>query len=327
MARAKQLITAQIGAESTWGTAVAQTASLSVNDITLTPEVQHELLPAGGNLASATDAAIVKVGGSASLEERANYGTVGLWLQGAFGAATDAGGGPYTHTWQFAGTTSPTRKFYTLAAGDATDSYSLNGALVTELKLTFTPGQMPTAAVSFAGMRVTTDTLDSVSAFTDITQLMLPSEVTIALDTIGGTLGATSLACDAISAVWTLTVETPLQYGLGTNGACDYATTKVEHKLELSAEFGNSAINTAIEALLGATPSTVKRDVQIKIYKSANYSLIINAPMVLAESPEYWQDADGMLTVDTVWTGIVDASSTTTSNYLDVVLTNQDAVV
>lgn len=327
--RPKQLLKAQIGAESTWGTTVDQTAILNhITDMSLEPSVTTSLIPRLGNLANAVSAAVTKTGGEASITETANYGQLGLWLEGALGAATDGGAGPYTHTWQPTGAAAITRIFYTLAMGDSSDVYSLAGALVKEIKLTFTPGEPVKCDVSFVGKHVESDAFTgSLSDFTDSTQLLLPSEVAVAIDTIGGTLGSTVLNCDALSGTWTLTVETPIQYGLGTLSGCDYATTKIESKLELTAEFGNSTTNAAAEALLGASPTLTQRDIRLSFTKSANYSLVIDAPMTLAESPTYYDDEDGMLTIEMTWVTTVNSSSSTTSKFLDIVLTNQDATI
>lgn len=328
MAIPTALAVGQIGKESTWGTAVAQTAILA-NLESLEIQSDTEISKWGrlGDLAANTNNALTMASGTASLTEKASYGQIGLWLQSLFGAATDAGAGPYTHTWEPDSTGSITRIFYTLLKSDATNAASLVGALVDELTLNFSPGEPVTADVSFVGKNVADGTITgSLSDFSDADQFILPSELTVYLDTVGSA-GTTSLACDALEGSITFRVNTPLQHGLGTVAACNYTTQAIEIEASLVGNADNATIRTQVEALYGTSPSSSVLDLQLTFAKSANYDLEIIVPVVLDGAPTWQSDRDGSLTFDMSFVGVKNSSSSATNSVADIVLTNQDAVI
>jgi len=146
-----QKTVAQIGVESTFGTSVAQTIALThVDDITVSPGEGSTRIASMGDLAPATAHIFEKGSGSASLSKMATYGELGLWFQNLYGAATDAGAGPYTHTWEPDTTAgAPTRKFYTLMARNDAYAMACVSALITSLTLSFTPGEPVSVSADF----------------------------------------------------------------------------------------------------------------------------------------------------------------------------------
>ena len=93
-----------LGAETTYGTAVARTVSRPVRSVALQTNLEQAAVP---DLYSGTAAtsrrhhkARTTSGGSVSLVLA--YDAMGLILKSALGAAATTGAGPYTHTYTLA---------------------------------------------------------------------------------------------------------------------------------------------------------------------------------------------------------------------------------
>ena len=326
--RPTRLTKTQVGVEAVWGTAIAQTAVLpNLESFEIQPEVEISRQPKLGDLAEGTTHDIVEVGVSASMTERVTYGLLPFWLENIFGAAATAGADPYTHTHEVDSTTQPTREGYTICKSDGTDEISLVGGLITEYKITATPGEDVKGDLSWIVARAEDGTLTGAQAdFADADQKLLPSELTVYLDALGSA-GTTALDCDALSIELTLTPTTMVKTGLGTIGGCDYATTGLDVKLSLSAEAGNSDVKTYVENLLGATPTATNIDVQLTFTKSADYDWEVIIPMVLEKAPAWHSDADGVLSFDLEFASVKNSTSSATNSFFDSVVTNKDAVI
>jgi hypothetical protein len=328
MATAYKLGAVQIGAESTWGTTVDQTAIVAnVDECQLDTETTIARWGRLGDLAESVQRALTMTSGSASLSEKASYGQIGLWLQSLFGAATDAGAGPYTHTWEPDTTAAITPIFYTLLKSDGTNAASLAGAIVTELTLTFDPGEPVSAAVSFVGKNVQDDAITgSLSDFTDSTQIILPTELTVSLDPVGSA-GSTNLDCDALSGSLTFRATTEIQHGLGAVAGCTYVRTTYETAASIVANASSSTFRTEVETHYGTAPTSTALDLHFNFSKSANYSLVVIMPCVMESTPTWHSERDGTSTFDASFVGVKSSSSSATNDFLDIVLTNQDAVI
>lgn len=328
MPRAKNLVSVQVGNESTWGTAVAQTAIVpNLTEFNVKPNITINRRRAGlGNLAMGGAATVTRADGSATMEGYPSYGVLGLWLENLFGAATDAGAGPYTHTHDPDTSAAITRKFYTLMKSDSTDAASLTGGLITEYTLSLSAGEEPTESITWVGKMVADGTITgSLADFTDGDQPILASELTVYLDPVGSA-GSTSLACAVKSLDLTLSAETVLTYGVGNTAACNYVTTGYDASVTMTAEADNATVKTYVENLLGSSPTATHLVLQLSFSKSANYAWTLILPCVLTEAPEWHADTDGVITFDMSFGLLKEATATDTTNtVLNSVLTNQDA--
>jgi len=330
MGRSAQLRKIQIGTESSFGTGVAQTAILpNVTDISITPEVEVVRYRQLSSLSHGVSASIDKVSASAELSGRATYGVAGLWLQSLFGAASDAGASPYTHTWEIDPTSAPTRKFYTLLSTDGTDAVSVYSAVAHTYTLTADLGGQVTESVSFVGETVRDGTATgSLSNFSDSDQHMMPNDVFVYLDDLGSA-GTTALGCDALSLEVTMSADTQLIHGLGQQRPCGFITTGFDIQVSLVAQADNSDVKDLVEDLFGTNPDSQIsiKDLKVSFGKSASYYLDITMPVRLLSAPTWHTDSDGILTFE-LDLGVVESSSSSAANgFCDIVLGNDDAVI
>lgn len=329
MPRASNLVTTHVAVESTWGTQPASASNLIPNLTAFNPKPNVTINRRRSGLGSTSmggSSTVTMAEGTATMEGYPSYGVLGLWLENLFGAATDAGAGPYTHTHDPDLTAAITRKFYTLAKSDGTDGTALGGGLITEYTLSLAAGEEPTESITWIGKSVQDKTVSDASTdFTDGDQPILASELTVYLDAVGSA-GTTSLACAVKNLDLTISAETTLTHGVGNIAACNYVTTGYDVSVSLTAEADNSTVKTHVESLLGSSPTATHLALQLSFSKSANYAWTLILPCVLTEAPEWHADSDGVLTFDLSFGLLQEATATDTTNkVLNSVLTNQDS--
>lgn len=314
-----QLMQIQVGKESTWGTAVAQTLELAgVESFELTPEIEYLTNKSLGNLAPSVQGMDVgKTGASAPLSVRASYDQLGVYFDSMLGTATPSGAGPYTRTWAGPTTSSPTRTFLTMCRGLSPTIYSLLGGVVSNATLTFEPNAYVMAAMDIVGKNLASDTLDSVAA-SSVTYITTP-QTTFAIDAIGGTVAI--ITCDIMNMELVINTNTTTRYGIGDLAPCQYNYGEIEVTLNITASAANSTIRTLAESQLGLTPAAAKREVQI-VSTSGTNVLTVDMVAALNEPIAFTTDSDGIGTFEISMSAYIDPSSNLTSDYLTIELVN-----
>lgn len=322
MSNIKQLQKKQIGKETSWGTAVAQTIILAgVEELTLADGFEVIGNKEIGSLApNQRGGAIVAVMGSASMKQRASFDHVGLIFDSLFGTATPSGVGPYTRTYNAPRTAQPTRSFFTLHNSyNGLAGHSLLGALASSLTMTIEAKQYVMLDVGFVGRNQAQDTTDSLSESS--VAWMLAHNTTLSLGTYGGSLSA--LDCKVKRVEFIFNSNTKVNHGISSIEGCDYNYGDVECKLKFVAETNDSATLAIVNAMMGPTPTLVKREAQI-VVDDGTYSLDLDFSGMLATPPSLYTDIDGVSTFELEFDADFDSSTNLTS-YVDIELINNVA--
>lgn len=318
-----QLQQVQVGKESTWGTAVAQTRELAGIE-SLEIETPVELLNSRslGTLAPSTGAIIAQIDGAAKGAIRANYNQLPILFDSLFGTASPSGGGPYTYAYTAPTTAQPTRSFLTLAKGDGTDTYSLMGALLSNLTLTASSSEWVMLDTEWVGKNVGTDSLDAVSP-TEVV-FLAPSHLTVSMGAIGGAL--TALNCDALSVELAINTNTTIRHGLGTITGCDYNYGEIEATLKVTAEFSNATSKAVVEGMLGTAPTVQEREIRLEFANTASYDVQIDFVGIYSEPAVLHTDEDGVITAELSFMAKQDADASA-SSWCDVTIINTTATM
>jgi hypothetical protein len=315
-----QLQQPQLGKESTFGTAVAQTVEMAgVQEFTITP--MAEVLPnrALGSLApSYKGGAIAAVHGEASMVQHFNYQHAGLVFDSVLGTATPSSASPYTREYYGAHTSVPPRSFYTFGKGDSSDMYSMVGAICAGFTLTVENKNWVTLNSNWVASQVATDSLDSVNPISPT--FGTAANVTVSRGTYGGS--ETAIDCDVLNLELVYNTNTSIIHGLGSITGCDYDIGEIECTLSVTIEANNAVAQSIYESYLGSTPALSKNEWFINITDgTANNILEAIFSGYLSEVPVIYDDADGRATVTLNFIADKD-SSTNLESYLDISLTN-----
>jgi len=130
------------GEESPWGTAVARTTwdqAVSA-ELRRTPEiirVPHLIADTTSMMSKAKR--LIKEDAGGSFEILMRYRGQGLILKSIFGSVTDAGAGPYTHTFKLGDPRTPTGLTIEQIIGDSGNSEVFAGCVPTKATMTFNP--------------------------------------------------------------------------------------------------------------------------------------------------------------------------------------------
>lgn len=321
MTKQTQLQQVQLGKETTFGTAVAQTIEVAgVRSFQITPTGEGTTLRHLGNYAAMGET-INGVSGSATLEQDFNYQHAGLVFDSSLATATPTGSDPYVRAYTARTTTNPTRSFYTFGKGDANDMYSMAGAICAGWTLSAENASAVTLSSEWVASMVNTDTLDSVAPIT--AQFASSAQVTLKMAAVGGSL--TAVDCDVNKAVVVYNDGTMIGHGLGAYAGCKYwPASEPTCTINLQIEADNSAIQAVVGGLLGASPASPKRDIELTITDGTSDNICVVgvcAYLPVDAQPEYYADADGRATFDVTLNAQYDANSNFTS-FLDVELTN-----
>lgn len=292
----------QVGKETTWGTAVAQTAKLmGVKSITPTPMVNTKLFKhLRGSLQPAFEAMLAGGGGAVSLEETGTYEDILFGFESTMGLATPTGAGPYTRPYAAPTTSQPTRRFETLMDGQGSDAYSLLGAITTAMTLKATAGENDTEMTvtrELVGMKWDADTVDSLSDRT--VNPIMASHFAVYMDAWGGTMGATALSATVKGFELALMAPLILKRYLGSLFPGGYESLEWkpgDNKLKLSLEF-NAAVNAIVDSILGAS-AVVQRQIRLKASNTANLDLQLDFAGTVVGAPQIFRDDNGLVMLD-----------------------------
>lgn len=317
-----QLQQVQVGKETTFGTAVAQSYPFSgVQTFDITPTGSGENIRVLGAFGSRGHV-VNSVMGEGALTQYLDYDDVGVLFDSVFATATPSGAGPYVRAYVAPDTSVGTRTFLTFGKGDSSDAYSMIGAIASGFTLTVGTDSVVTIASNWVSSHVATDSLDSVSENELI--YVSPADVTVSMGNIGGSL--TAINCDVKSAELVYNNNTTVGHGLGAVEGCDYQVGN-EHECTLSlvVEASNAVAQAVFESLLGTSPTVPEREIKLNITDSTNIIEIDFSGYIPVDSQStVYNDADGHATFTLNFAHKFDPDSNLTS-FLDISLTNGTA--
>lgn len=309
----------QIGTESSWGTAVPQTAKLGlVDELTLSPEIEAELLPdKRASLAPAYSSTLNKSTGSAKASGICTYQDMPYWLDSLFSTATPSGANPYVRAYTGALGTIPTHKAFTLAKGTSqgySHCYSLLGAIVNEMTIKIESGKPWMYDLGFIGKNYGTDTIDSLS---DRTQTPIHANVTtLYIDAVGGTIGTTAISTGWFAAELQIKNNVTQYFGIGSVNPFSFRDARWEAALKLTLEI-QSGPKGYLDSIIGS--SLLQHQVRIKATTGASAIQQFDFAGTLLKSPEIIKDTDGVASLEFEYTA---EYNSTLANYIAASNTN-----
>lgn len=313
----------QVGTQSVFGTAVAQTAKLmGITGGSIQPNVSSsEVQDVRGTLTPGYTATLDAKSGEAGIEGDALYEDMAYWLDNMFGQATPSGAGPYVRAYSGAGAV-PAPRILTLAHGSGVGVQSLVGALISKFSLAFEPNKRATIKADMIGYGVENDTLDSLA---DRTVIPIHSnDVTLYVDAWGGTVGTTAITLAKFNIGLDLDLNRKLLPGIASASPADWKQHKGESKsntLTLALEV-DTASKAYLDSILASTSSggPLKLQVRIKAQYAVTQILQIDFAGFIAEAPEAVSDSDGVAQFEFQLQALYHS---TMASWINISLTNQ----
>lgn len=294
------LLQAQIGLESTYGTAVAGTAKLmGLSEISMTPELEGFInQDMRGSLQPGVITTLGKVGASAKFKTKVLYQDFPYWLDGLFGRATPSGGNPYTYAYTAPTTAVPTNpRMSTFLYGDSTGTYKITSALVSALTVKGESNQEWMADVELFGQSVTTGTLAGLSDRT--VAVAMGNNTSLWIDAWGGTIGTTAIATTAFAFELKLKPQRERKYYFGAataGGFYDGRWMPEDNTLTLSLEF-NATSKAYLDSIISST-ALAGYQVRLQSTTGASAFCTFNFAGYCMEPPEIFTDRDGVSTLE-----------------------------
>ena len=294
----KDLLSIQVGKESTWGTSAAATAKLmGIESITLSPKVKGAVnADMRGSLGPGAIAYIQAMEGAGKLTTKVLYDDWPYWMDAIFGTATPTGAGPYVYTYTAPSTSAPTSRMQTIYYGDATGTYKLVGALPSKISIKGESNKELTAAIDLIGKSVTAGSLAALSDRS--VSPVMGNDLTVFIDAWGGTVGTTAIDTTAYSFQLNLDTARAMQTYMGslTPGAYkDKRFTFAKNTLKLSLEF-NATSKAYLDSIIGGTLSQYQVRLKATTGTSAIWQMDFAGSAL--EAPELFTDKDGVCTLD-----------------------------
>lgn len=312
------LLIAQIGKETTWGTAVPQTAKLmGIEKMTIKQVAEGKALTdQRGSLAPTYEAQLTKIMAEGSFEGWLSYEDINYWLESMYGLATITGAGPYTYTNEAPLTAKPTPRILTLAYGESTDGvYGLSGGLVNKLTIALASGAEGRVSGELIGQEVLGDTLDALSDRT--VNPVMGQHVSLFIDDWAGTIGTTQISNVAFSLELALEAPFGLKHYLGALQANGWRLNRLNGELKMTLEFG-AAAKAYVDEFAAASPSLFQKLVRIKASNGANLDMQLDFAGFSEDVPELFTDEDGVSTVEFALKGQYDAGMANWFEYVNI---------
>ncbi len=328
----------QAGKEATnaWGTAVAPTVKLmGINDIDLNPIVDvQQVEDLRGTRVPAHQSLVHMVGGEASISGLLSYDDFPYWLEGLFGRAdtdssvkilfsTDVGQATRVYCAPTESSDTEDAISYTLAEGDGTNIYALNGASVNTINLTGESAAPLEISVEFIGKNVTTDTFGT--ATDRVVTYAMGDHARLYIGKSTDAVGTASNATSDIGFSFDLTINANREVKRKLNDLTPTAfrDAKWSGTLGLSLE-----MTTVTEAYLDDIVSATKegKAMNVRIAYNTGSSDYINLDFcgIWSGDPDPFTDVDGIVGVDLEMLGQKDATS---SDWFAVTVRNHVAVL
>lgn len=311
----------QVATETVRGTPVTPTVKLmGIKELTITPIVTSEgHQDQRGSFAPAHEADLVKQEVEVDIEGALLFEDLPYWLDSLLGQATPSGAGPYVRAYTAPLETPPTPRILTAAKGNGSNVYGANGVVLDELTLTFEKNAEATFSAHGIGTAAATDTLAALSDRT--VNHIMGHHLALYIDAFGGTIGTTAFADIYNSLELNIKTNRANAFSLGSLGPKKYREAKYEGTLKASLEF-DTASKAYLDAILGAS-SVLSKLIRVKATKSAAIVQLDFAGFT-PESPELFSDDDGVVTLETEFSGLYEAGL---ANWFAASITNGVAVL
>ena len=314
------LLRVQVGKETTWGTAVTDTAKLmGVSDFNLQPGVNAKRFKdIRGSLAPAHLSALTKVAPQGSMSQVATYEDINYLLEALCGEATPSGAGPYVRTGGAPTTVAVAtpRKmtaFYDDPGGAGT--YKAAGLLPSKLTISGKQGEEMMLKADLLAKQVTTG---SPAALSDRSvNVVMGSDTKIYVDAWGGTIGSTEMATMSFSYEMLLDAQRILRHYLGALTPGRYVERRWEGELKVTLEF-NATSKAFLDSIL--TPGLFQKQVRIKATPDANHIVQLDFAGTAEDAPQLFTDDDGGSTLEFTLKGTYHS---TLANWFAYSVTNQ----
>jgi len=326
----KNLLALQAGLETTWGTPVTDTVKrMLIEDVTFTPLIQtHRFQEMRGSMAPAYIAALQKIAGQFMYKGVATYEDSPYEFDSIFGKATPSGAGPYVYA--YAGplaAIAASPRLQTLYFGDTVESiYKMTGAVAHKLhyavknadQLLFDVegwGKVPVSGAAFAALSDRT-----------VTPIMA-GDIIVAIDTWGGTMGATAFAANVYSLDLIIETKRDLRYYLGAYTPGRFREPlQWDFTLKLVLEFIAASPNTKaqLDAILALAAGTVyQKQVRLKA-TSGTQIWQVDLAGTNEVAPVMWTYDNNVQTLDLTLKG---QYNTTLANYVKCSVTSSVATL
>jgi len=292
-----ELLRVQVGKETTWGTAVVDSAKLmGVSDFNLQPGVAAKRFKElRGNLAPAHLAAMTKVAPSGSMSQIATYEDICYLLEAMCGVATPSGAGPYVRTGGAPTTVAvATPRFMTAFYDDpgGAGTYKAAGVLPSKLTIGGKQGEEMMLKADLLAKQITTGTPAALSDRS--MNVVMGSDTKLYVDAWGGTIGTTEMATMSYSYELMLDAQRLLKHYLGALTPGRYVERKWDGELKMMLEF-NATSKAFLDALI--TPALFQKQVRIKATSGTNI-VQIDFAGTAEDTPQLFTDDDGVSTLE-----------------------------
>ncbi len=312
MAGSFDLIQAQVGTQSVFGTGVAATAKLSgVDGLTLSPTVESILIEEmRGTLSRARSAEQVKQEGAGSIEGVLCYEDAPYYFDNLLFQDAPSGAGPYTRDWVANLASTPALRLLSLykgIQGAAVDGYRLVGGVGNELVISGETGGPIRFAHNLIGEMVEPATMAALSD--RAATWILADHATIYIDDFGtGTIGTTAITAPAwFSFELTLSANRVLIPTMQTLEPKGYHDRNMSGTLKLSLELEATVSQVYLDAILATGSGVFKKQVRLA-FVSGTDELTLDFAGGSLEAPEPFTEQDGLISVDLELTEIEDTA-------------------
>ena len=321
----RDLMEWQVGKESVFGTGVVPTAKLmGIENGSIQPIEEAEHVPEmRGTLTPGFESILNKSTGEASVDGQATTEDLGYYLDSLLGeATTPETASPFTRTYNGPGA-KPTPRIMTLVHGSAEDAKALVSAICNTLEITIERNARTVFAAGFIGHHVEDDEVESLADRT--LNLLHGNQMKVFLDPFGSAAGSTEYTAIDVSATLSLDMNKSLVGELGDLEPADHSHQKGDPgsnqlTLSLLLDAAAGASVALIDAALDATSTPLQRVIRLEHTIDANNKLLIDFAGFTAEQPEIFADADGLASLEFVFSAQNEA---TLGGWLQIVLTNE----
>lgn len=254
----------QVGAETTFGTAVTPTKLLQgVTDIKLEIVRDGKVFAyKDGTFSPGRSAKTLKKGARGSIEANLTYENA-IYFLGSFFAYNNAptGSNPYVYAYAGALGSLLAPKPLTLMYTDGTLQVRVTSLVFNKLTITGASGEESKIKAEFIAYDIDTSTEASLSQIA--MDEVLPQHWLLYMDAIGGTVGTTAVTATAYAFEYMLDAHRTLKYPLGSLLPSGYAERKWSGNLKLNMELTATA-RTKLGSIFSGTDSPLTQLTRLK---------------------------------------------------------------
>jgi hypothetical protein len=307
MSYLKDLTKVQIGKENSWGSAATLTVQLmGVRDMPVKPIVEVEqLVDLRGSLAPAHLSVINKTGAELSVDSLVIYDDLPYMFNAFFGVASGTTSQSVT-TYNFSapGASVEVPNSLTVAFGDGTVNYLTTGVEIQKMVIKGETNKPLELSADMVGKTTCSGTMASLSDRS--VTVAMGNDVSLFIDTFGGTIGATPITATAFKFEVEMNSNKSAGYHLGAAAPDGVKNKRWSGSLKLTLEL-TTAMKAFLDAQLAGT-SVFKKLVRIKATNGTNIMQLDFAGTSVA-APQIFTDEDGVITLEVTLDGEYDSGS------------------